>query len=110
MKPNKALEQSANLPDVDITINKGKSKQNFVSKKFASLKNKFSIEKKNHSIRKKKQNDKMFQSNEIIQSNNGLLYFDNEIFKDSRVLLDRANIIYSQVTNSRNHYRYTFEN
>lgn len=50
-----------------------------------------------------------FLSDEITTSNNGLLLFDNEIYTDSRILLDRANIIYSQLTNNRSHYRYVFD-
>jgi excinuclease UvrABC nuclease subunit len=51
-----------------------------------------------------------FLSSEITTSNNGLLLFDNEIFNDSRILLDRANIIYNQLTHNRNNYSYVFEN
>ncbi len=50
-----------------------------------------------------------FQGNEITTSNNGLLLFDNEIFNDSRILLDRAYIVHNRIANNRNNYRYVFE-
>ena len=49
-------------------------------------------------------------NNQIIESNNGLFYFDNELFKDSRILLDRANIVYNWITNNKNRCRHIFEN
>jgi len=49
-------------------------------------------------------------NNKIIESNNGLFYFDNELFKDSRILLDRADIVYNWLTRNKNSCRHIFDN
>ncbi len=51
-----------------------------------------------------------FASSEITESNNKLFSTDNESFKDSRVLLDRANIVYNWVHGKKNGYSYVFVN
>ncbi len=51
-----------------------------------------------------------FTSSEITESNNKLFCTDNELFKDSRVLLDRANIVYNWVHGKKNGYSYVFVN
>ncbi len=40
--------------------------------------------------------------NKIIESNNRLFYTDNEIFNDSKILLDRANIVYNWLNSGKN--------
>ena len=46
--------------------------------------------------------------NTISTSNNGLLLFDNELFNDSRILMDRAHIVHNWISGKRNNYRYEF--
>jgi excinuclease ABC subunit C len=48
--------------------------------------------------------------NKIIESNNRLLCNDNEVFNDPRVMLDRANIVFSWLKKSVDNYRYVFTN
>jgi excinuclease UvrABC nuclease subunit len=40
--------------------------------------------------------------NKIIESNNRLFCTDNEIFNDSKILLDRANIVYNWLNSGKN--------
>ena len=47
---------------------------------------------------------------EITESNNKLFRTDNELFKDSRILLDRANIVYNWIYGKKNNYRYVLVN
>jgi excinuclease ABC subunit C len=49
-------------------------------------------------------------NNEIIESNNKLFSTDKELFNDSRILLDRANIVYNWLCSRKNSYRYVFAN
>lgn len=49
-------------------------------------------------------------SNKIIESNNRLLYTDNEIFNDPRIMLDRANIVFNWLNRLVNKYRHIFTN
>jgi excinuclease ABC subunit C len=51
-----------------------------------------------------------FNNSEITESNNKLFSTDNELFKDSRIILDRANIVYNWVYGKKNSYSYVFVN
>ena len=51
-----------------------------------------------------------FLNSQITESNNKLFSADNELFKDSRILLDRANIVYNRVYSKKNNYRHVFVN
>jgi excinuclease UvrABC nuclease subunit len=49
-------------------------------------------------------------TNKITESDNRLLYIDNEFFNDPRIMLDRANIVFGWLNNKVNNYRYFFSN
>ncbi|UCH15808.1 MAG: GIY-YIG nuclease family protein [Bacteroidales bacterium] len=51
-----------------------------------------------------------FINTQITESNNKLFSADNELFKDSRVLLDRANIVYNWIHGRKNNFRHAFLN
>jgi len=51
-----------------------------------------------------------FTNYQITESNNKLFSTDNELFKDSRILLDRANIVYNWIYGKKNNYSYVFVN
>ena len=52
----------------------------------------------------------LFTNYQITELNNKFFRTDNELFKDSRILLDRANIVYNWIYGRKNNYRYVFVN